>query len=246
MPPDVYASHPDRPFSFLLTLLGPCDILTLSAWREKLFSSAIAMISLEARSLGKWFGRRRVFDGISFILRDRGSLAVTGRNGSGKTTLLRILCGLLGPSCGEVLIRRDGRKLDGDEGRNLMGLVMPDLNLYGELTALENLFFLSRIRGWNLSREALGEKIAQVGLQNREGDLVSSFSSGMKQRLKLAFALLGDPKILILDEPTVNLDEEGLSLVERLIDSHRKSGMVIIATNEKSDTRHAEQTIHLG
>lgn len=201
---------------------------------------------MQAKNLGKWFGRRRVFQGIDFSMSEKGSLVVTGNNGSGKTTLLKILCGLIRPTSGEVSISDGGRALTREETRNLFGLVMPDLELYGELTALENLLFLSRIRGANPDREILRETMVQVGLGKRETDLVFSFSSGMKQRLKYAFALLNGPRILLLDEPTANLDQQGLSLVDSVIDFQRKRGMVIIATNERADLKYAEQTIQLG
>lgn len=204
------------------------------------------MISLEAANLGKWFGRRKVFDGINFRLDDRGSLVITGKNGSGKTTLLKVLCGLLRPTRGQVIVNHEGRKLTAENRRNLLGLVMPDLELYGELTAFENLLFLSRMRGQNPGKEMLREKIIQVGLAGRENDLVSSFSSGMKQRLKYALVLSGEPLMLVLDEPTANLDAEGISMVDRIIKSQMEKAIVIIATNEPSDIKYAEQRIQLG
>jgi heme exporter protein A len=204
------------------------------------------MLSLEVRDLGKWFGRRRVFDRINFSLEEKSSLVVTGKNGSGKTTLLKILCGLVRPSKGEVLISVDGKTLTRYESKNLLGVVMPDLELYGELTALENLMFLSRIRGLDPDKDVLKEKIAWVGLARREDDLVFSFSSGMKQRLKYAFALVLEPKILFLDEPTTNLDEEGISLVDQIASLQKERGILILATNEKADLKYGNQIIQLG
>lgn len=201
---------------------------------------------MEAKNLGKWFGKRKVFDRINFSLEEKSSLVVTGKNGSGKTTLLKILCGFIRPSKGEVLISFNGKTLNQDEGRNLLGLVMPDLELYGELTALENLVFLSRIRGLDPDKDKLKEKIAMVGLSEREDDLVFSFSSGMKQRLKYAFALLLDPGILLLDEPTTNLDQEGISLVDQIVSWQRERGILILATNKKADLKYGDQTIQLG
>jgi heme exporter protein A len=229
-----------------LTLRRPYHIFLWNVRPKTLAESARLMILLEAKNLGKWFGRRKVFDGLDFLLEEGSSLVVTGKNGSGKTTLLKILCGLIRPTAGEVSISDSERKVTRQESRNLFGLVMPDLELYGELTAVENLLFLSRIQGANPDRETVEHRLAQVGLENRENDLVLSFSSGMKQRLKYAFALLRGPKILLLDEPTANMDQEGASLADQVIDSQRRRGIVIIATNDRSDLRHAEQTIQLG
>jgi heme exporter protein A len=204
------------------------------------------MISLEAKNLGKWFGLRKVFEGVQFRLENKGTLVISGRNGSGKTTLLKVLSGLLRPTTGQTKINRDGEELSSDQRRNLLGSVMPDMELYGELTAVENLLFLSRIRGSCEGEETIREKIDRMGLEGRGDDPVSSFSSGMKQRLKYAFALLNDPQVLFLDEPTAYLDEEGTSLVHRIIDVHREKALLIIATNEKSDLRYADQNVHLG
>jgi heme exporter protein A len=204
------------------------------------------MISLEAKKLGKWFGHRKVFEGIRFRLEGRGSLVISGKNGSGKTTLLKVLSGVLRPTRGQSIISDDGRELSPGQRRNLLGLVMPDLELYGELTAFENLLFLSRMRGSHLGKETIRERIDRVGLEGRGDDLVSSFSSGMKQRLKYAFALLNQPRILFLDEPNAYLDQEGASLVRQIIDFHRENSIVVIATNEQSDLRYADQNVHLG
>jgi heme exporter protein A len=204
------------------------------------------MISLEVKNLGKWFGRRKVFDEINFLLPEKRSLVVTGKNGSGKTTLLKILCGLIRPTKGEITINLDGKDLPREESKNLLGLVMPDLEFYGELTAFENLNFLSHIRGLNPEKDDLRKKIARVGLADREDDLVLSFSSGMKQRLKYAFALSHEPKLLLLDEPTANLDEQGISMVEEIISLQKRRGILILATNEKADLKYADQIIELG
>lgn len=217
-----------------------------------MFSSNLAkiggtvMISLEVKNLGKRFGRREVFDQINFSLKEKSSLIITGRNGSGKTTLLKILCGLVRPTQGEVSMKTGGKKIGPEESKNLLGVVMPDLELYGELTALENLLFLSRIRGQSSGGDELKEKIHQVGLAEREEDLVATFSSGMKQRLKYALALLFEPKILLLDEPTANLDEEGITLVDRIVSHQKKRGILILATNERADLKYGEQILRLG
>jgi ABC-type multidrug transport system ATPase subunit len=204
------------------------------------------MISLEAQNLGKSFGRRKVFDGINLSLAEKSSLVITGRNGSGKTTLLKILCGLICPSRGEIAITRDGKTMTPQEGRNHIGLVMPDLELYGELTAWENLNYLGRMRGLVIGKEELREMITGVGLKNREDDLVSSFSSGMKQRLKYAFARLHQPEILLLDEPSANLDEEGMGIMENIIYEQKENGILILATNQKEDFKYGDEIIQLG
>ncbi len=204
------------------------------------------MISLRAQNLGKWYGKRKVFEGINLFLEEKSSLVITGKNGSGKTTLIKILCGLIRPSRGEVTITQDGKTLTPGDGRNHLGLVMPDLELYGELTAWENLHYLGRMRGLVTSKEDLKEMITGVGLKGREDDLVSSFSSGMKQRLKYAFARLHQPEILLLDEPSTNLDEEGITVVEKIVSEQKEKGILILATNQKEDFKYGDKIVQLG
>ena len=132
------------------------------------------MISLEAKNLAKSFGFRTVFEGINFSLKAKESLVIVGRNGSGKTTLLKILTGLLRPSKGEVKISLDGQVRKGSRLKNSLGYVAPDLSLYDELTALENLEFLVRVKGLTFSQPDLNGRLEEVGLKDRGNDPVSS------------------------------------------------------------------------
>jgi heme exporter protein A len=203
------------------------------------------MLGLEVRNLSKYFGARKVFKGLNFSVTEHQSLVITGKNGSGKTTLLKILSGLISPSNGEVVFNSNGGLLKREEVKRILSLVAPDLNLYEELSALENLKFLSRVQGIKFDDEELKTRIEKVGLKKREDDLVSFFSSGMKQRLKYAFALINDPKILLLDEPSSNLDKEGISYLENVIYEQKKRGILILATNHKDEIRYGDQIVDL-
>ncbi|HVP37148.1 MAG TPA: ABC transporter ATP-binding protein, partial [Terriglobales bacterium] len=185
------------------------------------------MISLEVKNLAKSFGFRIVFEGVNFSLKEEESLVITGKNGSGKSTLLKILAGLLRPSKGEININLNGQNKKKTERRKLLGFVAPDLSLYDELTALENLEFLSKVQGLEWRKKELIKNLEKIGLKGRGEDLVSSYSSGMKQRLKYLFALLNEPKILLLDEPGSNLDEPGLFLLDDIIAEQRKRGILV-------------------
>ena len=195
--------------------------------------------------MSKYFGARKVFKGLNFSVTEHQSLVITGKNGSGKTTLLKILSGLISPSNGEVVFNSNGDLLKREEVKRILSLVAPDLNLYEELSALENLKFLSRVQGIMFENEELKTRIEKVGLKKREDDLVSFFSSGMKQRLKYAFALMNDPKILLLDEPSSNLDKEGISYLENVIYEQKKRGILILATNHKDEIRYGDQIVDL-
>lgn len=201
---------------------------------------------IKISGLSKSFDGREVLSDISQEVSQGQCLVVTGPNGSGKTTILRIMAGLVRPGAGSVEYSLSGSIIRDEELRRNLSLVAPDLALYDELTALENLDFLSRIQDQRFRRAELEEKLSEFGLLNRGDDLVGSFSSGMKQRLKYIYALLKRPKFLLLDEPTANLDQEGVGLVDGVIRSQKEVGVVVLATNEKSELNHGEKLLQLG
>ncbi|MCR3923321.1 MAG: ABC transporter ATP-binding protein, partial [Firmicutes bacterium] len=170
---------------------------------------------------------------------------VVGHNGAGKTTFLRILCGLIPATSGEVDFTIDGQVLSVKEKRAHIGLVSPDLELYGELSAVENLEFFAGVRDVPFTLQRARELLEFVGLTGRGRDLLSTYSSGMKQRMKYAYALLHKPHILVLDEPTANLDEEGVAMVDTIICQQRAQGIVIMATNEQREVAYGDQTFAL-
>ncbi|HEY3204249.1 MAG TPA: ATP-binding cassette domain-containing protein [Thermoanaerobaculia bacterium] len=204
------------------------------------------IISLEAEDLDKSFSGPPVFSGIGFRV-EQGLTAVTGRNGSGKTTLLKILAGLLRPSAGRVRILRGGIPLTNSERRLAVGWSSPDLAFYGELTAEENLLFFRRSAGRDASGEEIRGRLSSVGLgEDAAGRRVEEFSSGMAQRLRIAFALLFDPPLLLLDEPMAGLDLEGREMVHRTVAQARRRGAVVLASNDERDFAQPEQRIELG
>lgn len=204
--------------------------------------------ALSLRGVGHRFGVRPVFEGVDLEVRAGQVGVIAGSNGSGKSTLLRIVAGLISPTQGEVKLCREGRSLELIHRRRYLGYVAPDLALYKELTGVENLIFFAKLRGIDPSRDLLRRSLERVGLLGRGGDLVGDYSSGMRQRLKYAFALLGDPPILLLDEPTANLDARGAEMVEGLITEQRArpgGGMVLIGTNEPHEERWGDITLRL-
>lgn len=203
-------------------------------------------ITVVIDGVSRRFGERTALRKVSAAARPGRLLLVTGRNGSGKSTLLKIAAGLLRPSTGAV-VYNDGA----DDGSpelfsDRIGFVSPELSLYDELSALDNLTFFGGLKGVRdaaLKGEALLER---VGLLDRADDPLSSFSSGMKQRMKFCFSLINDPDVWILDEPTANLDDAGKELVYSLIEDMRKKSALIIATNEKEEVRLGDEVIELG
>ncbi|NLI15347.1 MAG: ABC transporter ATP-binding protein [candidate division Zixibacteria bacterium] len=188
------------------------------------------------------FPGRKIFHDISIEVEKGEKLVITGPNGSGKTTLAKIIGSLIRPSSGLVKVEIGGKTICGSEIISHIGLVAPDLFLYDELTGAENIaFFTSVIDGQTENTASL---FGRYGLEGRENDLVRSYSSGMKQRLKYILAMLRKPPLLILDEPTANLDEDGKDIVRDIITKH--DGITVIATNEQADLGYADKTIVLG
>jgi heme exporter protein A len=204
-------------------------------------------ISIRADGVSKDFNRSSIFQDVSFSLSSPASLSITGKNGAGKSTLSKIIAGLVSSTHGTVTYSVDEKKIGVEEFKHQIGFVSPYLNLYDEFTALENLQFLSRIRTPTRENgERIKELLRFVGLWNRRDDLVGTFSSGMKQRLKYAFALLHNPALLILDEPTSNLDAEGIEIVHQIILQQKKENILIIATNNNEEARWCAQQIQVG
>ncbi len=186
-----------------------------------------------------------MFEDISFSLNQSETLLVTGRNGSGKSTLVKILIDVLTPSAGTVKLLSEQNEVIARR-QHLVGHVSPYLQLYEEFSAAENLAMGLSIRGIRGNpASTIDSLLTRFGIVQRKNDPVRMYSSGMKQRVKYAFALIHNPPILILDEPTSNLDEEGSRCVRAVMREHRETGILIVATNDLSDVEHYDQRIDL-
>ena len=204
-------------------------------------------IQLTARGIGQQFGRLVLFRDMDFTLHAGTSVAVTGANGSGKSTLLRILLGLLTPTVGKVQLQVDAEAVPRAERVQHMGLVAPYLGVYDALSARENLSFLATARRVPGGSDRIAAVLARVGLADRADDLVGTYSSGMQQRVKVAAALLHEPPILILDEPSTNLDAPGRAMVRAVQDEHvAQGGLLIVATNHASEADTCDRTVAIG
>ena len=204
----------------------------------------VASARIEAIALAKSFPGRPLFAGVSFLL-DRGILAIVGPNGSGKTTLVKILAGLLAPTAGSFRVERDGRALSAEERRTGVGWSGPDLTFYPELTARENLEFFRRVAGFPTLFEDTRPLLAAVGLAEAGGP-VEHFSTGMKQRLRIAFALLLEPAVLLLDEPLSGLDAAGRQAVAGLVARAAETGPVILAATDLGELPPPAHVLELG
>jgi ABC-type multidrug transport system ATPase subunit len=208
--------------------------------------SPVPTTTIAAENLDKSFSGTPLFSGLSFSA-SRGLVAVSGRNGSGKTTLLKILAGLARPTSGRVHIETEGAAaLTPSERRLAVGWAGPDLELYGELSAVENLHFFRKAAGREADTADLVRRLAAVGLaEEAMRRRVEEYSTGMKQRLRIAFATLFDPPVLVLDEPMVGLDVEGRETVYRVLAAARERGPVLLASNDERDFVDPDQRIEM-
>jgi ABC-type multidrug transport system ATPase subunit len=201
--------------------------------------------TLEINGVAKSYAGPPLFANLSFTVAS-GLTAIAGKNGSGKTTLVKILAGLLRPSAGSVRVLEGGVALEGDAKRLAVGWAGPDLAFYEDFTAEENLHFLAKAAGRPADGADVRRRLAEVGLSGAAlARHVGAFSTGMRQRLRLVFAALFDPPILLLDEPTLGLDLEGHAATARLVAAHRQRGAVLVASNDERDFPSPDRRIEL-
>lgn len=163
---------------------------------------------LEVTGLKKKLGKREIIKGINLSVKEGEIFGFLGPNGAGKTTTIRMLVGLIAPNEGEIKICGKDLQKNKEEALKNVGAVVENPELYKYLSGRENLMQIARIR--KVSKEEVDSLIELVGLKDRIDDKVKKYSLGMKQRLGLAAALIGEPKLLILDEPTNGLDPSGI------------------------------------
>jgi putative ABC transport system ATP-binding protein len=205
------------------------------------------MTTLEARDLTYRRDGQQILAGVSVAVHPGERLAVTGPSGSGKTSLLTLLAGLDGPSSGEVYI--DGTRLTGVAGpRQGVALVLQGYGLVSLLTAAENIEVALRAAGWAPPRAAVAarEALSQVGLDAHADQLVEELSGGQQQRTAVARALALEPKLLIADEPTAELDPASRTLaLARLLEVATGGGALVLATHDPEVAERCDRVLDL-
>ncbi len=172
---------------------------------------------IEVRHLSKKFGDFHAVKDLSFTVNSGDVYGFLGQNGAGKSTTIRMLLTLIRPGSGEIFIQGKNLVTHRREILNNTGAVIERPDLYSYLTAAENLSVFARLSGIKPVRKLIMEKLDQVGLSGRADSKVKTFSQGMKQRLGIAVALVHDPSLIILDEPTNGLDPQGIADMRKLI-----------------------------
>lgn len=188
---------------------------------------------IEVKDLNKSFGKRKVLNDVSFTLREGEILGFIGPNGAGKTTTIKLMLGLQNIDSGSVLINGFDIKKDFVKAIEYVGAIIESPDLYMYLSGRKNLQLIAAMYK-NVDEERINEVVKIVGLEDRINDKVSKYSLGMRQRLGIAAALLNNPKILILDEPTNGLDPEGIKELKdlfKVLVNKNKIGILISSHN---------------
>ena len=187
---------------------------------------------IQVRSVSKSFGNIEAVKNVSFTI-DKGEIfGILGPNGAGKSTIVNILNTLVKPDKGDVIIDGVNIKDDGVTIKLIMGVVPQEIALYEELSAYENLMFWGGL--YDIPKKELKSNVNRtleiVDLVNRKDDRIKTFSGGMKRRINIACSLLHNPKILVLDEPTVGVDPQNRNHIFEVIERLNNEGMTIIYT----------------
>jgi ABC-2 type transport system ATP-binding protein len=191
------------------------------------------MHSIEVNSLTRLFNSHCAVDNISFTVETGEIFGFLGPNGAGKTTTLRVLTGQLRPTSGTARVAGCDVATEREALKPQIGVVFEYQNVYERLSAWDNLVFTARLYG--VPKQRVTQVLEQVGLAERSHDFVRKYSNGMKQRLLIARALLPEPKVLFLDEPTRGLDPHMARGIREIISSLAQSGTTIFLTTHYMD-----------
>ncbi|MCX7663956.1 MAG: ABC transporter ATP-binding protein [Gemmataceae bacterium] len=188
---------------------------------------------LQVRNLTKTYGTREAVRGVTFSIERGDFFGLLGPNGAGKSTLARILSGIDEPTQGEIFLQGEPFDPRSPEHKKKIGLAPQDLALYEDLSAAENLSFFGQLYGLKGShlKHRIQAMLDLAELNGRAKDKVAHFSGGMKRRLNLAVAVIHEPELLFLDEPTTGVDPQSRNHIFEQVNALRDSGMTIVYTS---------------
>lgn len=200
-------------------------------------------MQLTTTNLGRKFGPEWIFKGFSYTFQKGGKYAIVGNNGSGKSTLLKILSACLLPSEGEISYTdAKGTPIEATAIYNRTSLVGPYTSVIEDLTLKELIVFFRKFKPLQLTTSVLLKELKLIHAQNK---LVKHFSSGMKQRLQLGLAFYSHSQLLLLDEPTSNLDTANIDWYHQLVDDKVKEQILIISSNQTHEYSFCKEIIHI-
>ena len=201
-------------------------------------------MQINVQQLGKRYRYEWIFRQIDYIFEPSKKYAVTGTNGSGKSTLMRIFSGHLSPTKGKIEFVIHGKPLSKDGVYRYIAYAAPYIELIEELTFVELLRFHQRFKPF-MASTSIDDLIDLSGLEKSTHKEVRYFSSGMKQRVKLLLAICTDAPLLLLDEPTTNLDQQGMIWYHQLVEQFMAGRTIIVASNVEEDFSFCENRISI-
>jgi ABC-type multidrug transport system ATPase subunit len=199
-------------------------------------------MNIRLEKAGKRFNRDWIFRNLSYNFIEKGKYAITGPNGSGKSTLLQALAGSMNCTEGSVKWIVDSGKMESENVYSYISIVAPYLEVIEEMTATEFLQFHAVFKKLVLPVQDI---LAIIGLDNTTGKQIRNYSSGMKQRIKLAQGIFSDTPVLLLDEPCTNLDTVGYELYHGLISEYCKHKLVIVSSNDVNEYDFCEERLNV-
>lgn len=201
---------------------------------------------LSIEKLGKRFNRHWIFRGIHQVFQSGNAYAITGSNGSGKSTLLQIIAGAMQHSEGTIVFKEplDSKEIPAEKHFQYISIAAPYLELVEELSLQEFLAFHFRFKGI-LPNQSIASIIQYIGLQAATNQQIRYYSSGMKQRVKLAQAIFSNTAIVLLDEPTTNLDLVGIQLYHHLIEQFCKERILIVCSNDENEISFCNERLDM-
>ncbi|MEP7110379.1 MAG: ABC transporter ATP-binding protein [Ferruginibacter sp.] len=192
---------------------------------------------------GKRYNREWIFRHFNYEFNSGKKYAITGANGSGKSTLLQVIAGALTHNEGSIQMTINSKLLPEENCYQHLSIAAPYLELIEEMTANEFLSFHNQFKSLSCSRE---EILTAIGLEKAADKQIRYYSSGMKQRLKLAQAFFCTAAVLLLDEPVTNLDADGIALYHQLINNYTANKLVIISSNDLQEYEFCTEVIEIG
>lgn len=202
-------------------------------------------MKLLVNDAGKRFNRDWIFRNLHLSFSKNETYAITGHNGSGKSTLLQCIAGSTYLSEGSIHFEINGSIISDEELFSYVSICAPYLEVIEEMTAVEFFGYHQQFKKFK-DQLSIQNIIDQIGLSKHANKQIRYYSSGMKQRIKLAQAFFSDTPILLLDEPCTNLDQQGIALYEELLSQHGKERILIISSNDQTEYKTCTQVIQLG
>jgi ABC-2 type transport system ATP-binding protein len=187
---------------------------------------------IKVQNLNKSFGDFKAINNIDLSVKKSEIFGLLGPNGAGKSTLINILSTVLKADSGEIYINGIDLSINPDSNKQIIGIVPQEISLYDNFSAYDNLLFFGKLYGIDkkIVKKRIDEILILIGLENRKNDLIKNYSGGMKRRINIAAALLHQPEILLMDEPTVGVDPQSRNQIFDIVEALNKKGMTIIYT----------------